>query len=157
MRTLAEQTGGRGRGFAIVSESTKEASVVATRNAVLSWARLFTVAAEAVLLVTQVPIVPAYLGLAGLVLFGSLRSLVTRELSERHGAIIYALWVSGAQTNPRRLEQLRPIVNHQLRELGKPPMSERELRNSLVWLSDFGCVVPTLSGWRLKDRVRVTV
>ena len=33
-----------------------------------------------------------YLGLAGLVIVGHLESLVTRDLTERHGAVVGAMW-----------------------------------------------------------------
>ncbi len=53
-----------------LSESSKSGTVIAARNATLRWSRLFTSGAEAVLLVTQLPVAPAYLALAGIVLIG---------------------------------------------------------------------------------------
>src|SRR4051794_23606648 len=65
--------GGRAKGGLVrVSGTTRRATVVAPRNAVLRWNRLFTTAAEAALTITQVAITPIYVALAGLVIIGSL-------------------------------------------------------------------------------------
>jgi hypothetical protein len=52
---------------------------------------------------------------------------------------------------------LLPEVNRELLALGKPRMTLTELRARLGQLTDLGCLTATLLGWRLKDRVAVTV
>src|SRR4051812_15052575 len=75
-----------------LSERDKTARTVTPRNATLSWSRLFGEAAQAVLLVTQLPMSMVYLGLAGLVIVNQLRSLMTKDLDERYGAVIFIMW-----------------------------------------------------------------
>ena len=157
----ARPSRGRGRakgGIARVSHSTKRTTVFSPTNAVLSWKLLFTTAANAANYISHVQIAPAYLGLAGLVVLAlNLDSAIRRDLSERHGAVIYALWSRGGTSIGQPLDLLRTAVNQQLRELDKAQMSERELRDILQQLTTLGCVVPTLLHWRLKSRVWLTV
>jgi hypothetical protein len=120
------------------------------------WTRLFTEAASAVLLVTTLPLSPVYLGLAGLVNVGQLRSLLTNELDERYGAVIYIMWRRGGQYTSQRVEMVLPEVNRELRRLSKPRMAMRELRDKMDRLTELGCLTPTPFGWRLIDKVWLT-
>jgi hypothetical protein len=130
--------------------------LVAPHNATLRWTTVFTEAASAALLVTTLPVSPVYLALAGIVIVNQLRSLLTLELDERHGAVIYIMWRRGGHEHSQRLEMVLPEVNAELRRLHKPKMGERELRQKLDELSELGCLTPTLLGWRLKDKIWLT-
>ena len=150
--------GGRkkARGKIRVSERHKTARIVTPRNATLSWSRLFGEAAQAVLLVTTVPMSMPYLGLAGLVIVNQLRTLMTKELDERHGAVIYIMWKRGGEHTSQRVELVLPDVNRELRRLGKPRMSMRELRDKMDQLTELECLMPTPHGWHLKRKVWLT-
>jgi hypothetical protein len=147
----------KGGGIVRVSRSTGRTTVIAPRNAVLSWTRLFTTVAKAVSSVRNTPLDPVSLSLAGLVIVGSFGELVTRELSERHGAVIYVMWRRHGHVISQRTEILKPEVNRELRRLGKPPMKLRELEDTLRVLSEYGCIVATPLRWRLKDTVWLTL
>lgn len=150
--------GGRAKGGRLlVSERDRRVQLVAPRNAALRWGRVFTEAAGAALLVTTIPVSPVYLGLAGLVIVGQLRSVVTLELDERHGAVIYVMWRRHGHEISQRFEMLLPEVNAELRRLGKRKMGKRELREKLDELVELGCLRPTLLGWHLKEKVWLTV
>jgi len=151
--------GGRakGTGRLLVSKRDRKVRLIAPRNAALRWSRVFTEAASAALLVTTLPVSPVYLGLAGLVIVGQLRSLVTTELTERHGAVIYVMWRRHGHEISQRLEMLLPEVNAELRKLRKRKMGTRELREVLTELVELGCLTPTILGWRLKEKVWLTV
>ena len=149
--------GKKGRARVEISKRDRTARLVAPRNAALRWGRVFTEAAGAALLVTTIPVSPVYLGLAGLVIVGQLRSLATKELDERHGAVIYIMWRRHGYEISQRLEMILPEVNAELRRLGKRKMGRRELREKMDQLTKLGCLTATLLGWRLKDKVWLTV
>jgi hypothetical protein len=158
-RGIPPRGGGRKKGGArviLLSRRKRTARVVAPRNAAIRWTRVFTEAASAALLVSTIPVSPVYLGLAGLVIVGQLRSLATKELDERHGAVVYVLWRRRGHEISQRLEMVLPEVNAELRRLGKPKMGKREFRDKMEQLTALGCLTPTLLGWRLKDRVWLT-
>jgi len=150
--------GGRrkARGAVRLSERDKTVRLLTPRNATLRWSRLFEEAAQAVLLVTTVPMSMPYLGLAGLVIVNQLRSLITKDLDERHGAVIYIVWRRGGQHTSQRVELVLREVNLELRHLGKAKMSMRELREKMCVLTELGCLTPTPHGWLLKDKVWLT-
>ena len=66
------------------------------------------------------------------------------------------MWRRGGHEDSQREELLLTEVNRELRELGKPRMAMRELREKLADLTEMGCLTQTLLGWRLKDSVWVT-
>jgi hypothetical protein len=105
------------------------------------------------LAVTQLELSPVYLALGGLALAAQLRSWFVTDLTERDGVIVFVLWANGGQTRPRDVELLLPDVNRELRRLGKRRMGRKELAERLQSLTDLGCLTPSLSGWRLKDRI----
>jgi hypothetical protein len=49
-----------------------------------------------------------------------------------------------------------PDVNRELRRLGRPKMSTRELREKMDQLTDLECLTPTPLGWHLKSKVWLT-
>lgn len=149
--------GGKKGGASFVSERRKTLRFVTMRNATLQWNRLFNEVAAGMLLITTVPVSPVFLGLAGLLIVSQLRALVRRDLDERHGAVVYVLWLTGGQNTAQSLERLQPEVSRELRRLGKPRMSKRELEEKLSDLAELECLIPTIAGWRLKTKVWLTV
>ena len=146
----------KARGEIRLSERDKTARTITPHNATLSWSRLFGEAAQAVLLVTTLPMSAVYLGLAGLVIVNQLRSLITKDLDERHGTVIFVIWQRGGEHTSQRVELVQTDVNRELRRLGKPRMSTRELRDKLHQLTELGCLTPAPLGWLLKRRVLLT-
>ena len=68
---------------------------------------------------------------------------MTKELDERHGAVIYVMWVRGGEHTSQRVERVLPDVNRELRRLGRLKMSTRELREKMDRLTDLECLAPT--------------
>jgi len=70
--------------------------------------------------------------------------------------VIFVVWRRGGAQNSQPEDLLLPEVNRELRQLGRPRMSMRELREKLKELTDMGCLTQTLVGWRMKDTIWLT-
>jgi hypothetical protein len=146
---------GKAGGIIKVSKSLKTVSI-ASRNAAFRWSALFDVALNSTIgILTASNQSWAVVALAGLRILNTLRGLVVRELTVRHGAVIAALWKRSAHEVSQPLEMLQPEVTFHLRRVSEKPIGKRELRRLLDELTTLGCVEPTVTGerWRLRDRV----
>jgi hypothetical protein len=78
--------------------------------------------------------------LAGLVVWGKVRSLVDVRLDERHAAVMWTLWTNKNAENCIDPSKALGNVNEELQRYGRPVMNGEELDETLADLERIGCV-----------------
>jgi len=125
------------------------------RNLVLNWGSVLGGGASAAHVAATSSGPPWLLALALFPVAQQFFPAMSRDLSERHAAVLWTLWQHGAATNRVPDASLRRLVNESLKEYGCVSMTAKELQRVLTDLGDLRCVERTISGWRVIADVEV--
>jgi hypothetical protein len=109
-------------------------------NVFLNWKKLLADSSESILTVIGAIEIPWLIPLAGLVVWGKVRSLVDVDLDERHAAVMWTLWKNKEEGNFIDSSKMLGLVNVELGRYDRPVMNDEELGEILSDLEKLGCI-----------------
>jgi hypothetical protein len=131
------------------------------RNVLVNWKELFITGGESVFTIIAAVssswIIPAPFGLtlAGLIILRKLYSLSTINLTERHAAVLWAMWIHKDLEFHIKTNLLGNLVNMELSNYHRPPMSDEELRLMINDLERIGCIESEDGEWLFRETMYI--
>lgn len=128
-------------------------------NILLNMPKLITTLAGGVLTVAGAVEAPWTALFAAIVVWDSVWSGLTVELSEREAVTLWTLWKNRDESNCVPEAELLDKVNDELSSSGRSPISQTELNSSLEVLRKMSCISRSKSDnskWWLREWVRVS-
>jgi hypothetical protein len=117
-----------------------------------------TAVASGVLTVTGAATNPWTIPFAAIVLWDKVWSGVEKDISEQEAIVLWTMWKNRDSANRVSKEGLLEKVNSELQEVGRQPISEQELDDSVSILREIKCIDTarhTDAKWYLSERIRV--
>lgn len=126
-------------------------------NIWLNWKKLLVDGIESILTIVGAVATPWLVPLAGLVVWNKICSALTIEITERHAAVVWAMWMNRDKENCVKDEVILDLVNKELSKYNRSEMSRRELDKILKELEKMKCIERTDENkWWLRERVKIT-
>jgi hypothetical protein len=123
-------------------------------NIVLNWRRLIFDGSEIAVATKELghPLTAVF---AALIIWNKVWSLLAIQISERHAALLLAMWLHrDTRSNVVRKEGLPSIVNQELAKWGKPPIAIDELETLLMDLERLECIELAEGDWWMREWIR---
>jgi len=125
-------------------------------NIWLNWRELLVDGSESILTIVGAVAIPWLIPLAGLVVWNKIWSAVTIEITERHAAVIWAMWKNRDVENCIKDEVILDLVNKELSVYNRSEMGRRELDRILKEIEKMECIERTGENkWWLREWVKI--
>lgn len=122
-------------------------------NIIFNWKKLLKLTSSIILTVGSLS-QPWLIPFAGIMILDSFFSDMKINLSENHGAVIYAMWNSRDENNCVKDEKILDLVNEELKKNNHTPIDKKELKKILNHLQKLRSVKKHEDSWQIIERVK---